>query len=121
MRFLESQISWESSPWEQLSLVNDVVRRETLKKSFAPDEPTSSSSGNVFARSLTATHCGFCMETFIFDWWRSRQSLACKGLCIRRFCVMSWKDESEPNITYCLGTTVGLVQRFIKDENFGHD
>ena len=23
MRFLESQISWESSPWKQLSLVND--------------------------------------------------------------------------------------------------
>ena len=24
--------------------------------------------------------------------------LACKGLCILRFYVMSWKDESEPNI-----------------------
>ena len=55
------------------------------------------------------------------QWWRSHQSLACKGLCILRFCVMSWKDESEPNIKYCLGTTVGLVQRFITIQNFGHN
>ena len=25
---------------------------------------------------------------------------------------MSWKDESEPNIKYCLRATVGMVQRF---------
>ena len=28
------------------------------------------------------------------------------------------KDDSEPNIKYCLGTTVGLVQRFITIQNF---
>ena len=50
---------------------------------------------------------------------RSQQSLTCKGLCILRFCVMSWKCESEPNIKYCLGTAVGLVQRFITIQNFG--
>ena len=44
------------------------------------------------------------METIIFgQWWRSHQSLACKGLCIFRFCVMSWKGEWEPSIKYCLG------------------
>ena len=32
---------------------------------------------------------------------------------------MSWKDESEPNIKYCLGATVGMVQRFITKKNFG--
>ena len=30
---------------------------------------------------------------------------------ILRFCVMSWKGESEPDIKYCLGRTVGLVRR----------
>ena len=34
---------------------------------------------------------------------------------------MSWKDESEPNIKYCLGTTVGMVQRFITIPNVGHN
>ena len=34
---------------------------------------------------------------------------------------MSWKDESEPNIKYCLETTVGMVQRFITIQNFGHN
>ena len=49
------------------------------------------------------------------------QSLECKGLCILRFCVRSWKGESEPNIKYCLGTAVGLVQRFIAIQNNGHN
>ena len=31
----------------------------------------------------------------------------------------AWKGESEPNLKYCLGTTVGLVQRFITIQNFG--
>ena len=53
-----SQVSWESSPCKQLSLVND----EEV----------------------------------------SHQSLACNGLCILRFRVMFGKDESEPNIKYCL-------------------
>ena len=49
----------------------------------------------------------FSMETTIFgQWWRSHQSLACKGSCIFIFCVMSWKDEPEPSIMYCLGRTV---------------
>ena len=64
----------------------------------------------------------FSMEAIIFgQWWRSHQSLACKGLRILRFCVTPWKDESEPNIEYCLGTTVGLVQRFITLQNTGHN
>ena len=62
------------------------------------------------------------METIVFgQWWRSHQSLACKGLCILRFCAMSWKGESEPNIKYCLGRTVGLVQKSTSIQNFGHD
>ena len=62
------------------------------------------------------------METIIFgQWWRSHQFLACKGFCILRFCVMSWKSESEPNIKCCLGRTVELVQRFTTIQNFGHN
>ena len=34
---------------------------------------------------------------------------------------MSWKDESEPSIKYCLGTAVGLVERFITIQNPGHN
>ena len=64
----------------------------------------------------------FSMETIISgQWWRSHQSLACKGLCILRYCVMSWKGESEPSIKYCLGKAAGLVQRFTTIQNFGHN
>ena len=38
-----------------------------------------------------------------------------------RLCVMSWKDESEPNIKYFPGRQVGLVQEFITIQNFGHN
>ena len=37
------------------------------------------------------------------------------------FRVMSWKDESEPNINYCLGAAVGMVQRFTTMQNFEHN
>ena len=50
-----------------------------------------------------------------------KSSVSRKGLCIFRFCVMSWKDESEPSIKYCLERTVGLVQRFTTIQNFGHN
>ena len=49
------------------------------------------------------------------------QSLACKGLRIPRFCVMSWKGESEPNMKFCLGRKIELVQEFITIQNFGHN
>ena len=71
--FGESQISWENSPWKQLSLVND---EEVISLSHAK-------------------------------------------VSILRFCVLSWKGESEPTIKYCFGTTVGLVQRFMTIQNFG--
>ena len=34
---------------------------------------------------------------------------------------MSWKDESEPNIKYCLERQVDVVQNFITIQNFGHN
>ena len=63
----------------------------------------------------------FSMETVILSqWWRSHQSLTCKGLCVLRFCVMYWKRESEPTINYCLGRKVDLVQEFTI-QNLGHN
>ena len=44
--------------------------------------------------------------------------LHAKVLRIFRFCVMSWKDESEPNIKFCLGRKNELVQEFITIQNF---
>ena len=37
-------------------------------------------------------------------------SLSHAKVYVCRFCVMSWKGESEPNIKYCLRRTVGLVR-----------
>ena len=55
----------------------------------------------------------FFMDTFVFDWWwRSHPSFARKGLRIFKFCVISWKNFRETTIKYCLGATIGMVQRF---------
>ena len=48
------------------------------------------------------------------------ESLAREGLCIFGFCIMSWKDESEPNIKLCMGRQVDVVQKFIRIQSFGH-
>ena len=60
------------------------------------------------------------MDTFIFGWWWSRQSLAREGLGIFGFCVMPWKVAPEPTIKYCLGRQVDVVQKFITIQSFGH-
>ena len=35
-----------------------------------------------------------------------------REVCFLRFCVMSWKDELETTIKYCLGWQVDVVQEF---------
>ena len=34
---------------------------------------------------------------------------------------MSWEDEPESTIKYCLGRQVDVVQKFIKRQNFAHN
>ena len=94
----------------------------TLKQMFEISEKLMlEQSDEIFGVSQISWE-NFSKETIISgQWWRSPQSLACKGICILRICVMSWKGESEPNIKYCLGTAVGLVQIFITIQNFGHN
>ena len=47
--------------------------------------------------------------------------VACKGLCIFKFCAVSWKGEREPNIKFCMGRQVDVVQEFITIQNFGRN
>ena len=48
-------------------------------------------------RSVSNQLGKFSMETVICgQWWRSHQSLACKGLCILRFCVFLGKMNQNP-------------------------
>ena len=71
-----SQISWEDSPWKQLSLVN---HEEVISLSHA--------KAYVFSDSV----------------------------------LIPWKDESEPNIKFCLGRKVDVVQEFITTRSFGRN
>ena len=71
-----SQISWEISPWTQLSLVNDE-------------------------EVISLSHAKFCVFS---------DSVLCLG-----------KVNQNPTSKCCLGTAVGLVQRFITIQNFGHN
>ena len=44
-----------------------------------------------------------------------------KGSRIFRFRVMPWKDEREPTIKLCMGRQVGVVQKLIRIQSFGHN
>ena len=62
------------------------------------------------------------MEVFVFDWWwTSHQSSAHKSLRIFRFCLVSWKDEREPSIKYCMGRQIDVVQKFTRVQNLGQN
>ena len=113
--------------WERITQTiyipsKNTVENLTLKKMFEISEQLILEQPDEIFGSVSNQLGKFSIETVISgQWWRSHQSLACKGLRILRFCVMSWKGESEPNIKYCLGATVGMVQRFITIQNFGHN
>ena len=62
------------------------------------------------------------MEVFVFDWgWTSHQSSVHKSLRILRFCIVSWKDEREPWIKYCMGWQIDVVQKFTRVQSFGQN
>ena len=60
-------------------------------------------SDEIFGVTPTDWEDSSWKHFFFGQWWRSHQILAREGLCIFRFCVMPWKDESEPNIKFCFG------------------
>ena len=58
--------------------------------------------------------------SIVFDWWwTSHQSSTHKSLRILNFCIVSWKDEREPSRKHSLGRNSGVVQKFIRIQNFG--
>ena len=61
------------------------------------------------------------MEVFFFDWWwTSHQSSAHESLCIFRFCIVS-EDTREPTIKHCMGTKIGVVQKYTRIQNLGQN
>ena len=38
-----------------------------------------------------------------------------------RFCIMSWKDEREPTIKYCIGRQIDVVQKFTIIQSIGQN
>ena len=101
---------------DNLHSIKNTGEKLTLKQMFEISEQLIlEQSDEIFGVSQIT------WESSPWKQFKSHQSLACKGLCILRFCVMPWKGESEANIKYCLGTTAGLVQRFTTIQNFGHN
>ena len=114
---VEASVSMGKKYSDNLHSIKNTGENLTLKKMFEISEQLMLEQSDDFLKCLKSA--GKILHgrlSLVND-----ESLACKGFCILRFCVMSWKGESEPNIKHCLGTTVGLVQRFITIQNFGHN
>ena len=52
---------------------------------------------------------------------QSHQSSAHKGLRLFRFCTVSWKVTREPRIKRCMGTEIGVVEKYTGIQNFGQN
>ena len=120
---LEASVFMGKNYSEHIHSVKNKENDLTLKQMFDISEKVDSRTIRWDFWSVSNQLGRFSMETIFGQWWRSHQSLACKVLRILRFCVMSWKDESEsePSIKYCLRRTVELVQRFTTIQNFGQN
>ena len=58
------------------------------------------------------------MEVFVFDWWwTSHQSSAHKCPRVFRFCIVSWWDTPKLPIKHCMGTKIGVVQKYTGIQN----
>ena len=44
-----------------------------------------------------------------------------RSLRILRFCIVSWRDEREPSIKYCMGRQIDVVQKFTRIQSFGQN
>ena len=63
------------------------------------------------------------MERFLFGQQKKKTpvSRTQRFTFFSRFCIMPWKDEREPRMTYCVGKQVDVVQEFTTLQNFGRN
>ena len=119
---LEASVFMGKNYSEKLRSIENTGKNLTSKQMFEISEKLILEQSDEIFWSVSNQLEKFSREAIIFgQWWRRHQSLACEGSCIFGFCVMSWKGESEPNIEYCLGRKIELVQRFTTVQNFGHN
>ena len=97
---------------------NDLASKQMFDRS---GKLTVGQSDEFFLEWLQLTGKESFMETIIFGQWLKKfiSLLHAKVYVLIRFCVMSWKGESEPNIQCCLGRKIELVQIFTTIQNFG--
>ena len=101
---LEASVFMEKNYSDNLNSINNRGKDLTWKQMFEISEQlTLEQSDEIFGLSQISWENSSWKPLIILgQWCRGHQSLACTGLCIFRFCVMSWKGESEPSIKYCL-------------------
>ena len=101
---LEASVFMEKNYSDNLHSIKNTGWNLTLKQLFDISEKLIvEQSDEIFGVSQISWE-NYQWKQFISgQWWRSHQSLACKVLCILRFCVMSWKGESETNIKILFG------------------
>ena len=99
---LEASVFMGKNYSENVHSIRNTGNNLTLKQMFDISKKlTVGQSDEIFGVSQISWE-NFPWNTLSWSMMKKSQSLACKGLRIFRFCVMSWKGESEPNIKFCL-------------------
>ena len=107
---------------EILHSIKNTVNNLTLKQMFDISEKLIVGQSDEFLEFLKSTGKIFHGNNYLWSMMnKSSVSRMQRFTFFFRFCVISWKGESEPKIKCCLGNKIELVQRFTTIQNFGHN
>ena len=119
---LEASVFMGKNYSENLHSIKNTENDLSLKQMFDISEKLIvGTTDGIFGVSQINREDSPWRQLSFGQWWRSHQSLAREGLRILRFCVMPWKDESEPSITYGMGRQIDVVQKFTRIQSFGQN
>ena len=118
---LEASVFMGKNHSDNLNSIKNTGKDLTLKQMFKISEQLMLEQSDEILGVSQISWEILHRNSYLWSMMKKSSSLVCKDLRILRFCVVSWKSDSEPNIKYCLGATVGMVQRSITMQNFGHN
>ena len=107
-----------SDNWQSIKNAEDLTTKQMFDIS---EKLITEQADEIYGMRYNSLGTLF-MEAFVFGWWwTSHQFLTQKSFPILRFCIVIWKDEREPTITFCMGRQMDVVQKFIRIQNFGQN
>ena len=118
---LERSIFMGKNYSENLRSCKNTVNNLTMKQMFAISEKLIVGQSDEIYEVNPLTGKILCGNNHLWSVMKKSSVSRTRRFTYFQICVMPWRDESEPNIKFCLGRQVELVQKFTTRGNFGHN